>query len=57
MPKSLEIKEGDTSVTFVDTAGLNDSNGPLVEIINSFITKTVYAQAKSVKFLVPISFY
>ena len=42
---------------FVDLAGLKDTSGDLIEIVNSFLSKTVFTEAKSVQFILTIPFH
>ena len=45
----------DASLLFTDIAGLNDSSGDLVDIINRLITKCIFKQSKSVKFIIAVT--
>lgn len=41
---------------FIDVAGFMDAHGQFIDLINSFIIKYLFVNAKSVKFLCPITF-
>lgn len=41
---------------FVDIAGLKDTGSDVIELLNGFITKTIFAEAKTVKFMVTIPY-
>lgn len=49
------VYNDEMNVYFADIAGLNDTGGDTIEFINSFITKEIFRNANSVKFLVPIT--
>ena len=40
---------------FADVAGLEDAAGELIEVDNSLILKRIFMNAKTVRFLIPIS--
>ena len=40
---------------FVDLAGLEDTGGQFISLVNCFISKFIFAYARSVRFLVPIT--
>lgn len=40
---------------FVDLAGLDDTGGNFISLINCFISKFVFENAKSVRFLIPFT--
>ena len=44
------------NLTFVDLSGLFDTEGGLVELLNSFVSTKILSQAKSVRFLLPIQY-
>ena len=46
----------DSNLTFVDIPGMLDTNGGLIELINAFMTTAIIHKAKSVRFLLPISY-
>ena len=48
-------KDRKSGLTFTDVAGLGDTGGDLVEIINNFTIKFILLKARSVKFLLPIT--
>lgn len=41
---------------FTDFAGFLDTSGDFIDIINSFIAKNIFMQARSVRFLAPITY-
>lgn len=41
--------------TWIDIAGLNDTSGDLIYLINSFVTKEIFQRASKVKFLITIT--
>jgi len=47
--------DSDSGLVFTDIAGLNDSSGDLVDIINRLITKSIFKQSKSVKFIIAVT--
>lgn len=48
-------REGDTTNTvYVDIAGTQDTGTDLIELVNIFVTKELFARSKTVRFLVPI---
>lgn len=49
-------KDENLGVIYADIAGLEDSGGPMFEIINIFTCKILFEKAKDVKIIVPISF-
>lgn len=40
---------------FVDLAGLDDTGGNFISLINCFISKFIFKNAKSVRFLIPFT--
>ena len=40
---------------WADYAGLNDSSGDLVEILNSFLMRQIFHISKSIRIIAPIS--
>ena len=46
----------ESQLTFVDLPGLEDTQRGMVELINEFMSTKIYTEAKSVRFLLPISF-
>lgn len=40
---------------YADIAGLLDSSGDMIELINCLITRMIFNLAKTVKFIVPIT--
>ena len=40
---------------FVDLAGLDDTGGNFISLINCFISKFIFENAKSVRFLIPFT--
>ena len=49
LPKFIYDYQND--VHFGDIAGLQDTNGPLIDFINSFLVKKIFQVANSVRFL------
>ena len=47
--------EQHSDYTWIDIAGLNDSSGELIYLINSFVTKQIFTRASKVKFLLTIT--
>jgi len=47
--------ENETGFTFGDIAGLHDTGGELIELVNSFVTKKIFQMAKWVKILILIT--
>ena len=43
------------NILFADVAGMNDTNGTLIEFVNSFVLKQLFQRTKRIKLLVPIS--
>lgn len=39
IPDVVPFKFGETEFVFIDIAGLNDTGGNLIELVNCFITK------------------
>lgn len=48
----FDMKSG---LTFADVAGLNDTGGDFIEIINNFVIKYIFSKARSVRFLIPLT--
>lgn len=44
-----------TGITYTDVAGLNDTSGELIEIVNNFVVKFIFKMAKQVRFIIPIT--
>lgn len=53
MPHFYAVPEHQT--VYADIAGLHDTGGNLIELINCFIDKWIFSHAKRVKILVPIT--
>lgn len=49
------IKDDATGIVFADIAGMKDTDGDLVELVNCFVNKSIFKRAKSLKFLVPMT--
>lgn len=47
--------DSDSGLMYTDIAGLNDSSGDLVDLINRLIIKGIFKKSKSVKFMVTIT--
>ena len=48
--------EPGTGLVLTDVAGLQDTSGDLIEVINSLIIKRIFMKAESLRFIVPISY-
>jgi hypothetical protein len=48
-------QDRDIGLIFTDVAGMQDTAGEFVEVINSMVIKRIFMQAKSLRFLIPIS--
>jgi len=46
LPDIVPFESGDNEFVFVDIAGLNDTSGNLIELVNCFITKQIFKAAK-----------
>jgi len=44
-----------TGITYTDVAGLNDTGGDLIEIVNNCVIKFIFRRANRVRFLLPIT--
>ena len=51
IPDVVPFISGSTDFVFIDIAGLNDTGGNLIELVNCFITKQIFKAAKQVKIL------
>ena len=40
---------------FIDIAGLKDTNGTFVEMLNCMINKMIFSMCKQIKMLIPIT--
>lgn len=49
-------QEDETGLILTDVAGLHDTSGDLIEVINSLIIKRIFMKAESLRFLVPVSY-
>ena len=49
------LKDQATGLVYADIAGLKDTDGDLIELVNFFINKSIFKKARSLKFLVPIT--
>lgn len=54
LPTIGQDSERRSGLLFVDIAGQDDRRGNLIEILNNFITKTLFNLAKSVRFMIVI---
>ena len=45
----------DQKAFFIDVAGYMDADGPFFDLLNSFIIKFLFENAKTVKFLCPLT--
>ena len=49
------IKDDATGIVYADIAGMKDTDGDLVELVNCFVNKSIFRRARSLKFLVPLT--
>lgn len=49
------VLDKETEVVYADIAGLNDTNGEFVELLNCFINRKMFLMAKSVKFIMALT--
>ena len=49
--------EKSSDLLFIDIAGLNDTGGTQIELINRLMLKNIIARCKSVRILLPITYY
>ena len=49
--------EKETGLLFIDIAGLNDTGGSYIELINRLMLKNIMARCKSVRILLPVTYY
>ena len=40
---------------FADVAGLKDTGGVLIELVNSFVIKEIFRRSSTVRFLIPLT--
>jgi hypothetical protein len=45
----------ESGVVYADIAGLNDTNGEFVELLNCFINRKMFLQAQNVKFIMVLT--
>lgn len=45
--------DNETKTLFIDIAGLNDTNGPKIEIFNQLITKYIFTRVGPTKLIIP----
>ena len=53
LPNFYKVEETDSM--FVDLAGLDDTGGNFISLVNCFISKFIFENAKTVRFLVPFT--
>lgn len=53
LPEFQEDKE-DKNLLFVDIAGLSDTSGPMIEMVNTFMNRIILRKAQNVKILMPM---
>ena len=56
MPSTYRRDGDETNSHYVDVAGLHDTGGDFIDFINVFVNKQLFKPAKSVRFLVPITY-
>ena len=49
------IREPQSKVIFGDIAGLHDTGGNLIDLLNVFINKLIFNQAVYLRFIVPLT--
>lgn len=49
------VPSKDLGVVFVDIAGFSDTSGDMIELINCFVDKFIFNNAKSVRILCPMT--
>lgn len=54
MPQFCQRDDDSKNTVYVDVAGLQDSRGDLIELVNIFINKELFRRSNSVRFLLPI---
>lgn len=57
LPSVAELTMPDTNQQyyFADLAGISDTGGDLIDLVNSMVAKFIFMQAKDIKFLMPIT--
>ena len=43
-------------LVYADIAGLKDTNEEIIDILNKFLTKSLFIRAKSVRFIITITY-
>lgn len=56
IPHFYQDSSSDNDLMFTDIAGLNDSDGELIDLVNCFVNKKIFNIASKVKFLIPFSY-
>ena len=51
-----DSRESQDGLVYIDIAGLNDSRGELVDLTNCFLDKYIFSRAKSLKFILAITY-
>lgn len=49
------MSDDENELVYLDIAGLNDTDGPMADLVNSFLFKMLFEYLNKVKILVPIS--
>lgn len=55
IPKFIDDTDQNQSYIWVDIAGFDDTNGALIEYINTFIDKKIFNLAKDIKIVMPFT--
>ena len=56
MPCAFRREDDTTNSVYVDIAGLRDTNGDFVDYLNCLVSTQLFKSAKSVRFIVAITF-
>lgn len=51
----LTMVDKDQQYYFTDLAGISDTGGDLIDLVNSMVAKFIFMQANQVKFLLPVT--
>ena len=47
----------DNDLVYADIAGLQDTNGEIIEVLNKFLTKSLFVKAQTIRFIITITQY
>ena len=47
--------DDDTKLVFVDLAGFQDNNGPMIDLINCLMDRLIFSKVNSVKFIMAVT--